>query len=122
MQAMTKQAAYTQIKRINLAVGQLILISDQNFYAWGGIFKRSSYSNNNFEEEDDFLDADEADYGKACTVLDYLGVVSVDSDNALVLSDEPLLTTVRHSIDSRIVIARWFYGEDEETVDCYFKN
>src|SRR5688572_2978425 len=102
---------------IESAGGPLVLVSDNSYKLWSGILRRSSYLNNKIEETDDFLNADEADYGKACLIQDYLGVVSIGDDTALVLGDEPLLTTVFHSIDNKVVIARLYYGESEESLD-----
>ncbi len=110
-----------KLKWIESAGGPLILISDKCYSLWSGILKRSSYLDNKTEDADDFLNADKADYGKACLVQDYLGIVNIGNDTALVLGDEPLLTTVFHSIDNRVVIARWFYGENEALVDKYLK-
>lgn len=95
----TLQASYDthpttmdRLKWVASEGGPLILISDKSKNLWSGILKRSSYLANKIEEADDFLDADEADYGKACLVQDYLGVVNVGNDTALVLGDEPLLS------------------------------
>jgi hypothetical protein len=122
MQAMTHPTTMDRLKWIDSAGGPLILISDKSYNQWSGILKRSLYLDNIIEEADDFLDTDEADYGKACTVQDYLGVVNVGSDTALVFGDEPMLTTIFHSVDDKVVVARWFYGEDEESVDNYLKS
>ncbi len=119
---MTHPTTMDRLKWIDSAGGPLILISDKSYKLWSGILKRSSYLDNKVEDADDFLNADEADYGKACLVHDYLGVVNVGDDNVLVLGNEPLLTTVFHSIDGKVVIARWYYGEDEELVDNYLKT
>ena len=116
MQAMTHPTTMDRLKWIDSAGGPLILISDNSYKLWSGILKRSSYLDNKIEDADDFLNADETDYGKACLVRDYLGVVNVGDDTALILGDEPLLTTVFASVDGRVVIARWYYGEDEELV------
>lgn len=122
MQAMTHLTTMDRLKWIDSAGGPLILISDKSYNQWSGILKRSSYLDNIIEEADDFLNADEADYGKACTVQDHLGVVNVGSDTALVFGDEPMLTTIFHSVDDKVIVARWVYGEDEESVDNYLKT
>jgi hypothetical protein len=102
--------------------GPLILISDKSYGLWSGILKRDSYLNNKIEEADDFLNADEADYGKACSIQGYLGVVNIGDDTALILGDEPLLTTVIYSTDKMVIIARWYYGENDELVDNYLNT
>lgn len=122
MQAMTPPTTMDRLKWINSAGGPLILISDKSYNLWSGILKRSSYLDNKIEDADDFLNAEEADYGKACLVQDYLGVVNVGNGTALILGDEPLLMTFFHSVDGRVAIARWFYGEDEELVDNNLKT
>jgi hypothetical protein len=122
MQAMTHPTTMDKLKWIASAGGPLILISEKSYNLWSGILKRSSYLDNQIENNNDFLNAEETDYGKACLVQDYLGIVNVGNDTALVLGDEPLLTTVFLSVDSRVVIARWYYGEDEESVDSYLKT
>jgi hypothetical protein len=122
MQAITYPTTMNRLKWIDSAGGPLILISDKSYNLWSGILKRSSYLDSKIEDADDFLNADVADYGKACLVQEYLGIVDIGNDTALVLGDEPLLTTVFHSVDNRVVIARWYYGEDKELVDNYLKT
>lgn len=116
VQAITHPETMDKLTWIESAGGPLILISDKSYNLWSGILKRSSYLDNKIENADDFLNPDEADYGKACLIEDYLGIVDIGDDIALVLGDEPLRTTVFHSVDNRIVIARWCYGETEESV------
>jgi len=111
-----------RLKWIDSAGGPLILISDKSYNLWSGILKHSSYLDNKSEDADDFLNADEADYGKACLVDDYLGLINIGDDTALVLGDEPLLTTIFHSVDNRAVIARWYYGENEGQVENVLKT
>jgi hypothetical protein len=111
-----------RLKWIDSAGGPLILISDKSYNLWSGILKRSSYLDSKIEETDNFLNPDETDYGKACLVKDYLGVVNIGEDTALVLGDEPLLTTIFHSLDGRVVIARKSYSENEEFVDSNLKT
>jgi hypothetical protein len=122
MQAMTHLKTMDRLKWIDSTGGPLILISDKSYKLWSGILKRSSYLDNKIEDADDFLNADETDYGKACSVQDYLGAVKVEDDTVLVLGDEPLLTTVFLSVDDRTVIARWYYGEDEQSVENFLKT
>ena len=111
-----------RLKWIDSEGGPLILLSDKSYKLWSGILNRSSYLDNKIEDADDFLNADETDYGKACLVQDYLGVINIGDDLALVLGDEPLSTTIFHSIDNTVVIARWCYGENEDWVDNHLKT
>jgi hypothetical protein len=110
-----------RLKWIDSAGGPLILIADKTVGLWSGILKRSAYLTNVDEDANDFLDPDEADYGKACLIEDYLGLVMVDDEEVLVLGDEPMLTTFFFSQD-KPVLARWFYGEDKEFVDNTLLN
>lgn len=111
-----------KLKWIQSEGGPLVLISDNSYNLWSGTLKRSLYLDNKIEEADDFLNADEADYGKACLIQDYLGVVNTGDDIALVLGDEPLLTTVFHAVDGKVVIARWYYGESKESVESSLRT
>lgn len=58
--------------------------------------------------------ASSADYGRACAVDDYVGLIQVGGTEALVLGDEPLRTTW---LPDRAggVIARWVFAPDEES-------
>src|SRR5687767_4714131 len=111
-----------KLKWIASAGGPLVLIADKSYRFWSGIFKRSAFLKNKMVEADDFLHAAEADYGKACLVQDYLGVVNIGDDHALVLGDEPLMTTVARSADGRTVIARWHYGDNEAFDDNHLQT
>lgn len=101
--------------------GPLVLIADKSYQLWSGTLKRVSYLENRFEHADDFMDPDESDYGKACGVQDYLGVVDVGNDFALILGDEPLLTTALETRDGRFILARWIYADDNLFVENTLK-
>ena len=116
MQGITHHESMDRLIWIESAGGPLILISDKSYNLWSGILKRSSYLENKIENANDFLNPAEADYGRACLIEDYLGIVNIGDDIALVLGDETLRTTVFHSVDNRVVIVRWYYGESEESV------
>ena len=53
------------------------------------------------------------DYGRACGVADYVGVLDVGPGKCLVLGDEPMLTTILPTNDC-VLIVRWMYAESEE--------
>jgi hypothetical protein len=57
------------------------------------------------------------DYERACGVRDYLGVLDVGDDQALVIGDEPASTALLPSraADS-LVLAKWSYGPDRASV------
>jgi hypothetical protein len=88
------------------------------------VFNRSAYLNNYLVDADDFLDPIEADYGKACSVNDYIGMVDIENNSVLVLGDEPMLTTVFSSSDSKVGLARWYYAPDnsEGAIDQLLLN
>ena len=106
-----------RLKWIATAGGPLVLISDKSYKLWSGILKRSSYVENRLEEAINFMDAEETDYGRACEIQDYLGVVDIGSDFALVFGDEPMLSTVQYTTDKKIIVARWVYADSEKFVD-----
>jgi hypothetical protein len=110
-----------KLKWIDSAGGPLILISDKTVGLWSGILKRSAYLKNIEEEADDFLVPEEADYGKACLIESYLGLLNIENEDVLILGDEPMLTTFFFSSD-KPVLARWYYGEDEVLVDNMLLN
>ena len=93
------------------------MVSDKSYKLWSGILKRSSYLENKYEDAINFMDAEETDYGRACEIHNYLGVVDMGNDFALVLGDEPMLSTVLYSTDRKFVIARWVYGDNKNFVD-----
>ena len=111
-----------RLKWIDSAGGPLVLISAKSYKLWSGILKRSSYLENKFEDADDFMNAEEADYGKACEVQDYLGVVDIGNDFALIFGDEPMLTTVLNTTDKKVIAARWVYADSEAFVDQILKE
>lgn len=111
------------MKRLNWiesAGGPLIIISDNAIHLWSGIYKREPYLLGIYEDADDFMDSTEADYGKACLVDDYLGLIEMGEENCLVLGDEPMPTTFFTSEDNEINIARFYYygiKDSEHSVD-----
>jgi hypothetical protein len=50
------------------------------------------------------------DYGRACGVDDYLGVLKVGPGECLVLADEPMQTTI-FPTNADALIVRWMYAE-----------
>jgi hypothetical protein len=56
-----------------------------------------------------------SDYGRACGVDDYLGVLEVGSRKCLVLGDEPTHTAFL-PIENGGIIVRWIHAEHEEDV------
>jgi hypothetical protein len=99
--------------------GPLILISEKGYKSWSGILSRTAYLNGRMEEAGDFLNPEETDYGKACLVDDYTGLVDIGAEKALIFGDEPLLTTAFFSLDHSLIVARCYYGASEATVDKF---
>lgn len=109
----------SQLKWIESGGGPLVLMDESSVKLWSGVLDSRAYAENKLVDAEDFMDAEQADYGKACLVEDYLGLVDVEEAQALVLNDEPLPTTVLPPIDGVTVIARAVYGENFEKVDEY---
>jgi len=62
--------------------------------------------------EDEFFGTD---YGRACGVDDYLGVLACGPGECLVLGDEPMQTTFLPMKDCGLIV-RWMWAECEEDV------
>lgn len=101
--------------------GPLVLISDKSAEFWSGILKRSAYLAKIKEDVEDFLDPNETDYGKACMINNYLGLVKVQNEDVLVIADEPLSTSF-FFVSEKPVLARWIYGEDKASVNYFLLN
>lgn len=67
--------------------GPLILMDSEVVEFWSGILERRSYLQGGSEQSTDYMDPLETDYGKACSINDYLGVVSIEKQNVLVFGD-----------------------------------
>lgn len=98
---------------IETSGGPLILLDSEVAEFWSGILERTSYLQGNGQLSTDFMDPLEADYGKACSINGYLGVVNIEKQSAIVFGDEPLPATIVHSSNHEATIAQWAYGENE---------
>jgi hypothetical protein len=108
---------------INSAGGPLILISEKSYKKWSGTFSRELYLQNEFIEAKNLLSPEESDYGKACSIPDFIGTVDLIGETAIILGDEPLSTTVFESLGSNlIVIARCYYTNDEQLDEKKLKS
>ncbi len=107
------------LKWIQSAGGPLVVLPEEALNVWSGRYKRDLYLKGVFEEADNFLNRTEADYGKACSVDDFLGVIEGKKGSVLVLGDEPLPTTLYHSSKNEAGIARVYYGKEniEEVIN-----
>ena len=56
------------------------------------------------------------DYERACAVDGYAGVIDVRGSQALILGDEPCQTSIYQSAALGLLIVRWQWAEDEESV------
>ncbi|GEM_PF-1307208 len=101
--------------------GPLVLISDREAGFWSGILKTDKYLVNIEEESEDFLNPDETDYGKACMINNYLGLVKIHNEDVLIVADEPMLTTF-FVISQKPVLARWIYGENKTDVNNFLMH
>ncbi|WP_276483450.1 Imm21 family immunity protein [Paraflavitalea pollutisoli] len=110
------------LKWIESGGGPLVLMDENSVKGWSGVLDSRAYADNKLEDAADFMDAEQADYGKACLVEDMLGLVDVDDNQALVLNDDALPTTVLPPIDSVTVIARAVSGESFAKVEAYLKQ
>jgi hypothetical protein len=91
--------------------GPLMLIGREVIELWSGILERQSYFQGESRVSTDYMDPLETDYGKACSITDYLGVVDIENQKVLVFADEPLPTALVLSSNYEVIIAQWVYGE-----------
>ncbi|MFI0483804.1 Imm21 family immunity protein [Actinomadura sp. 9N215] len=78
--------------------GPLLLAPASQLAQWGGV------------DDDDGPVETWGDYGRACAVEGYIGLVSVGSLDGLVLGDEPAMTT--YLPDERLIL-RWSAADSE---------
>ncbi|MBN2693186.1 hypothetical protein JXR93_00865 [bacterium] len=105
------------------AGGPLVFISDNIVKKWSGVLIRGEFLKNNIDVSNNFMDPDETDYGKACLVDDYLGVLTIDNENLLILGEEPLITTFLKSFNNQYIFVRCYYSDDdEEALDDYLQK
>jgi len=96
---------------IESAGGPLLLLSEQNLGSWGGALElmsgpaaKASYSPG----------GKPTDYDRASSVEDFVGLIVVGTEQALVLGGEPLQTTWMPSQAGRGgMVVRWVFGESE---------
>jgi hypothetical protein len=88
---------------IDSAGGPLVVVPATALSAWRG-------ASDDFDPED--LDT-WGDYGRACAVEGYAGVVQVGDAEALVLADEPATTTY---LPERRLFVRWIFADSEAEV------
>jgi hypothetical protein len=103
------------IKWVSTGGGPLIMIPVEIAHYW-----RGCSSSNSWPDTADPLKIWEAmrwytDYGRACGVVDYLGVLAVGPGHCLVLGDEPMQTAFLPSELDWLVV-RWVHAECEDDV------
>ena len=83
--------------------GPLILLEDEKLSNWGGI--------------DHSCDANfTSDYDHACSLDDYVNLISFDNFQVLVLGDEPDQTTFLQLSNKEGLVVRWRWAQDESEV------
>lgn len=98
---------------VNSGGGPLIVIPSEVAHHWRGDGKLGLHNGDLSMVWDTVRK--HTDYGRACGVADYLGVLEVGPGECLVLGDEPMLTTILPTNDG-VLIVRWMYAESEEEV------
>lgn len=92
------------LKWINSAGGPLILMEKNLLIKWNGINELKTNSNQ------------QTDYERACEVEDYVGLIDLDSEKALVLGDMPMETTWLQADENDGIIVCWNYADSRELV------
>ncbi len=88
--------------------GPLLLLDRGLSEYWTGVFTPGA------NPEEDPLEG--TDYGRACAVEEYLGVVDVGPGRGVVLGDEPTATAWLPVSEGGGVLVRWVAAESEEDV------
>jgi hypothetical protein len=91
-----------KLRWISTTGGPLILMSKTSLPKWNGI------GSDGFEAW--------SDYDRACAVDDYLGIINVGDDEALVLGDMPSHTASVVVDSGTILFIRWIWADDENQV------
>lgn len=86
---------------ISSAGGPLILLEQTYFSCWKGVNS----------------DSEPTDYDRACTIDEYIGLISISDGNAIVLGDMPM-STAWYPIPNRPegIIVRWGYANNEVSI------
>lgn len=92
---------FNNLKWIATNGGPLIIMAKNSLPKWKGI-------GSSFDAR--------SDYDRACEVEDYLGVIEVEDDEALVLGDLPSYTASVVIDSSTILFIRWIWADDEGQV------
>lgn len=94
--------------------GPLLLIAKKHLHAWEGVDVPAAGR----KVEARFRwnpGGPPTDYDRACDVDDYIGLIDVGGGKAIVLGDEPLMTTWLPLSDGGLLV-RWVYADDEESL------
>jgi Immunity protein 21 len=89
--------------------GPFLLMGDANLSSWRG--SSVSMENNVFE----------SDYERVCHVKEYVGLISVGGEDALVLADEPMPTAILQTEDVFYII-RWIWCQSHLMADHHFEK
>ena len=100
----------TGLRWIISAGGPLILMESSLLLSWKGVFGSRG-------EE-----SQTSDYDRACAVDDYVGLIPVDEDFALVFGQEPMDTSWLPLSDTQGLIIRWVWANSEKQVEEVFEK
>jgi hypothetical protein len=95
----TQQRKYRPLQWLDTGGGPYVLVRQADLGAWGGIRSNGGVS----------------DFARACDVDDYIGIIDLDEDRALVLGDDPFPTAFMPAPAlGGGYFLRWLWGDDEE--------
>lgn len=101
---------------ISTTGGPLILMPNRLLPVWSGAPSEPDGSAN-----DESFAFTESDYQRACAIKGDIGVIQVGDGEALVLAEEVLETTW-HPMSDGGILARWVFGDADETVEKYLRS
>ena len=93
--------------------GPLIVVPSEIAHHWRGVETTRPPTGDLDSIWEDVRSKD--DYGRACGVDDYLGVLACGPGECLILGDEPMQTTILPTGDGGLVV-RWMWAESDEDV------
>ncbi|MEH2070097.1 MAG: Imm21 family immunity protein [Nostoc sp.] len=114
-----------KLKWISSNGGPLVLIHEEDREEWFGGYSYTSdkkqaeieLDQGGLIQEKDFTNPQKTHYGKACEVAEVCGTIKFNNTTALVLGDQPALTSWLPSKEKAGgILVRWIYAENEESV------
>ena len=109
-------------KWITTTGGPIAILPVAELKNWSGVFSVKSVEAREiiFVPDNDFLNPDLTDYGKACEIEDFIGTLDCGNDKAVILGDEPASTCVE-TFEKAVYIVRWIYAENDEAAEFYLQ-